>query len=61
MSIGDFSPPASFREWWKEENSCWYIKQFKGQILLCPAVLTSLNSPQERGTGVTGWAGRPQA
>lgn len=38
------------------------MKAFKGQILLCPVVLTSLNSPQERGTGVIGWAGprRPE-
>lgn len=36
------------------------MKEFKGQIL-CPAVLTSLNSPQEKGMGITCWAGRLQA
>ena len=56
-----FSLPISFREWWKQENSCLYMKEFKGQILLCPAVLTSLNSPQEKGTGITRQVGQPQA
>ena len=60
-SMRYFSSPASFKEWWKEENSCLYMKEFKGQILLCPAVLTSLDSPQEKGTGITRQVGQPQA
>ena len=55
-----FSSPASFKKWWKEENRCLYMKEFKGQILLCPAVLTSLNSPQEKGTGITCQVGQQQ-
>lgn len=48
-----------FHQWiWKQENSCLHAKQQKGQILLCPVLLTSLNSPRERGAGVTCWAGQ---
>lgn len=58
-------PEVSFNCWASQgtlegENSCLYRKQFKGQILCCSVPLTSLNSPQERGTGVIFWAGQQQ-